>query len=114
MDWADEIAAGLSPIERRCDTAVCVYQHQCMCAAYIAAALRKAMEDGEAKGERKGRVSGLREAAEFVTAHVEYLTGDKTGLFRKVSPRTSPKNTSSGIGYADYFHDRASQIEKGN
>jgi hypothetical protein len=93
MDWASEIE---QRILRGSDHAIPLDGE-------IAAALRKAMEDGEAKGERKGRAAGMREAV---------VVG--LGL-----PKAEHEPFASGFRYAvGLFQDailrRASQIEKGN
>lgn len=56
MDWADEIASGLSPMARRCKDVVCIYPHQCECTISLTAALRKAKADGMREAVRLNRL----------------------------------------------------------
>ena len=83
MDWAEEQASTLlndDGMERR------------NMIAWVAESLRRARADGEASGERKGRASGMREAADYVAS--DECEGD--------------------VDFAKFvLLDRASQIEKG-
>ena len=86
MDWADEKAHellifrdGLNPPN----------------SMEFAAALRQAFSDGEASGERKGRASGMLEAADEADEHEEDMGH---GVAARI---------------AALLRSRASQIEKG-
>lgn len=80
MDWADEIEIKIAD-EYGSHGAVLAADADGM----IAAALRKAKADGEASGERKGRASGMREAADMMQEWPAKYQPDRAGLYIRAS-----------------------------